>query len=147
MSPPKRPFARIAITLPPEVLALADRMARDLDRSRSWLIAEAVRRLAGGERSAPPTSVVGRSQAAGSQPAVVSEARPAAYAADQQVAEARARRLNADLALPPSERLRRAEEMLRLARLIRRWPRRVQIIGFETWEDWADWKRGRRVPT
>ncbi len=40
----KRPFARIAITLPPEDLAAADRLAALQDRSRSWIIAEAVRR-------------------------------------------------------------------------------------------------------
>ena len=41
---PKQPrYARIAITLPPETLAAADRLARETDRSRSWVIAEAVR--------------------------------------------------------------------------------------------------------
>jgi metal-responsive CopG/Arc/MetJ family transcriptional regulator len=40
------PYARIAITLPPETLAAADRLARAADRSRSWVIAEAVRRFA-----------------------------------------------------------------------------------------------------
>lgn len=37
-------FAKIAITLPPGDLAAADRLARALDRSRSWIVAEAVRR-------------------------------------------------------------------------------------------------------
>jgi predicted transcriptional regulator len=40
------PYARIAITLPAEALAAADRIARETDRSRSWVIAEAVRRFA-----------------------------------------------------------------------------------------------------
>jgi hypothetical protein len=40
------PYARISLTLPPEVLAEADRLAAGLDRSRSWVIAEAIRRLA-----------------------------------------------------------------------------------------------------
>lgn len=44
-------FARISLTLPPEVLAAADRLALVSDRSRSWVIAEAIRRLAG-ERGA-----------------------------------------------------------------------------------------------
>ncbi len=38
-------FARISLTLPPQVLAEADRLATELDRSRSWVIAEAIRRL------------------------------------------------------------------------------------------------------
>jgi hypothetical protein len=36
---------RIAITVPRELLAAADRQARALDRSRSWVIAEAIRRF------------------------------------------------------------------------------------------------------
>lgn len=42
---PKRPpYARIAITLPAADLAAADRLAREQDRARSWVIAEAIRR-------------------------------------------------------------------------------------------------------
>ncbi|MBA3498014.1 MAG: ribbon-helix-helix protein, CopG family, partial [Gemmatimonadales bacterium] len=37
----KRPYARISITLPREVLAAADSQAKALDRPRSWVIAEA----------------------------------------------------------------------------------------------------------
>src|ERR1051326_9348499 len=37
------PFTRISIPLPRDVLAAADRRARALDRSRSWLIVEAIR--------------------------------------------------------------------------------------------------------
>jgi predicted transcriptional regulator len=44
--PKPRRYARIAITLPPETLAAADRLAHAADRSRSWVIAEAVRRYA-----------------------------------------------------------------------------------------------------
>ena len=44
MSP--KPYARIAITLPQEDLAAADRIASEQDRSRSWVIAEAVRQYA-----------------------------------------------------------------------------------------------------
>ncbi len=39
-------YARISITLPEDTLEAADRMAVSLSRSRSWVIAEAVRRLA-----------------------------------------------------------------------------------------------------
>lgn len=46
-------FARISLTLPPEVLAEADRLAAELDRSRSWVITEAIRRLAGEEGATP----------------------------------------------------------------------------------------------
>ncbi|WP_411279685.1 ribbon-helix-helix protein, CopG family [Gemmatimonas sp.] len=36
-------YARIAITLPPADLAAADRLAAAQDRSRSWIVAEALR--------------------------------------------------------------------------------------------------------
>jgi metal-responsive CopG/Arc/MetJ family transcriptional regulator len=38
-------YAKIAVSLPPSDLADADRLAERLDRSRSWVIAEAVRRF------------------------------------------------------------------------------------------------------
>ena len=41
--PRKAPFAKIAITLPQQDLAAADRLASEHDRSRSWIIAEALR--------------------------------------------------------------------------------------------------------
>jgi hypothetical protein len=41
--PRSQPYARIAITLPQEDLAAADALAVTTDRSRSWIIAEALR--------------------------------------------------------------------------------------------------------
>ncbi len=43
---PTAPYARIAITLPADNLAAADRLAKQQDRSRSWIVVEAVRRYA-----------------------------------------------------------------------------------------------------
>ncbi len=39
------PLARISMTIPPDVLKRADRIAKREGRSRSWVLAEAVRRL------------------------------------------------------------------------------------------------------
>jgi hypothetical protein len=119
--PRKRPYARISITLPREVLAAADTQAKALDRPRSWVIAEAIRRY----RSSPPDQTV---------------APPGA----SEVAAARRQHLLADLQRAPEERLRRAAALLRLA------PgsgtgRRAQIIGFDSFEDFAAWKKARRV--
>ena len=119
--PRKRAYARISITLPREVLAAADSQAKALDRSRSWVIAEAIRSY----RSAPPGQA---------------EAPPGAA----EVAAARREHLLADLERTPEERLRRAAALLRLA------PgsatgRRAQIIGFDSYEDFAAWKKARRV--
>ncbi len=123
-------LTRISITLPREVLAAADREAKRLDRSRSWVVAEAVRRYV-------------KEQGAGSREQV-SEAAPPAYAA-AEVAEARRRHLLADLKLSPAERLRRAEELGRLARRAQRRGRRHQIIGFDSYEDFYEWKKARLV--
>src|SRR5439155_559777 len=79
-------FTRISITLPRDVLAAADRRARALDRSRSWLIVEALRAYL-----ATPV----RSQ--------VREPDAPVYAV-REVADARRQHLAADLQRSPAER-------------------------------------------
>lgn len=120
-------LARISITLPRDVVAAADRRAAELDRSRSWVVVEALRAYL--------------SRPAGHN---VSETAPLPYEV-RQVADARRRHLESDLSLPPAERLRRAEELGRLARRGRRGgtSRRYQIIGFDSYEDFHEWKKGR----
>ncbi|HRN52925.1 MAG TPA: ribbon-helix-helix domain-containing protein, partial [Gemmatimonadaceae bacterium] len=39
------PLARISMTIPPDALRRADRLAKRAGRSRSWVLTEAVRRL------------------------------------------------------------------------------------------------------
>lgn len=117
---------RISITLPKDVLEAADRRAQALDRSRSWLIVEAVRAYL----AAPAASRV-------------READAPAYAV-QEVAEARRRHLLTDLKRSPAERLRRAEDLARVARQARpQRGRRTQVIGFDSYEDFYAWKRAR----
>jgi ribbon-helix-helix CopG family protein len=124
------PLERISITLPRDVLQAADRRARQLDRSRSWVIVEALR--------AYTDSPSGRV-------ANVREAEAPVYAA-QDVAEARRRHLATDLARSPAERLRRAEELARVARQRRRGRGpRLQVIGFVTYEDFYEWKKANRA--
>ena len=118
-------FARIAITLPKDVLAAADRRAKELDRSRSRLIVDAIRAYL-----ASPSTREG--------------IRPA-YGADA-VGVARREQLERDLARSPAERLRVAEEGARLAKSRR--PRRgsvQQVIGFDSYEDFYEWKRANRA--
>ena len=111
-----RPFARIAITLPPEVLAAADRLAREMDRSRSWVVAEAVRRYAATSESEADT-----------------------------IAAARLQLLRSDMALSPAERLRRAEELTHLARMVHPRKPRTQIIAFDSADEFMEWKRSTRI--
>ena len=133
-------FVRISITLPRELLVAADRRARELDRPRSWILADALRGYLGG----------GGGEGAGSGKRV-SEPAPPGYAAEA-VKEARRRHLIADLALSPAERLRRAEELLRLAWRVHGRRRRPQVIGFDSYKDFYEWKKkalrgGERLPS
>jgi hypothetical protein len=63
--PNPKPYARIAITLPPETLRAADELAARMDRSRSWIIAEAIRQYAAREgtwKEVDPGFVIGASR-------------------------------------------------------------------------------------
>jgi len=120
------PFARIAITLPKDVLSATDRRARELDRSRSRVIVDALRAYL-----ATPS-------------AVREETRPA-YGPDP-FGIARRQQLERDLATSPAERLRHSEEAARLAR--NRRPKRggrQQVIGFDSYEDFYEWKKANRA--
>src|SRR5205809_455443 len=92
-------FTRISITLPRDVLAAADRRARALDRSRSWLIVEALRAYLATPARSPS--------------AAVREPDAPVYVV-REVADARRQHLAADLKRSPAERLRRAEALARV---------------------------------
>lgn len=87
--PRTRPYARIAITLPPADLRAADRLAKQLDRSRSWVFAEALRRFVEDEAAAREGTRLDRSRRA---------------------------QLARDLRLTPADRVRFAEAGAELAR-------------------------------
>jgi hypothetical protein len=112
---------RISVTVPRDVLSAADRRARALDRSRSWLVVEALRhylRAPGG---------------------VVREAAPPPYAAG--LGPSRLTQLEADLALSPEERVREAERTAREAELARPGGRSARrVLQFDRYEDYLDWK-------
>jgi len=121
------PFARIAITLPKEVLAATDRRAKELDRSRSRVIVDALRAYL-------------------ATPAVVREPTQPAYGSDAY-GVARREQLERDLAKSPAERLHAAEQAAALAQRVRQSAgsgRRHQIIGFDSYEDFYEWKRANR---
>ncbi|MDP3773654.1 MAG: hypothetical protein Q8Q85_05240 [Gemmatimonadales bacterium] len=132
-------LARVTVTVPARLLKEADRRASALQRSRSWVVAEALRGfLAGAVRDD-----AGRGARA---PALVREDAPAPYAAPAaDVERARLRHLEAELALTPAARLERAEELGRLARSRQRRGRRHQVIGFESWDDYDLWKTAQRI--
>ncbi|HEX4933590.1 MAG TPA: ribbon-helix-helix protein, CopG family [Gemmatimonadaceae bacterium] len=114
--PAKRPFARIAITLPQETLRAADELAARHDRSRSWIVAEAVRQYAASQRrereEGDPASRVGPS---------------------------RLEQLRRDLALSPEARVLESEELAAIGGDGPVSPPRT----FSSYDDFLAWRRGR----
>ena len=118
-------LTRISITLPRDVLAAADRRARALDRSRSWLIVEAVRAYVAGS------------------PSHVREADSTPYEVTSPgLGPLRLAQLKSDLRLTPERRVRASEESTRLGELVRgSRGRQDRLISFDRYEDYVDWKR------
>ena len=119
------PIVRISITIPAALVKQADAEAKRRKRSRSWLIAEAVRRSLGTVPASEPAR----------------EPAPPPYAAGfgaQRLAQ-----LRADLRLTPEARVKEAERTLRAARPAGApaYGRTTRMIGFERYEDYLDYKR------
>lgn len=135
--PKKTSYARIAITLPKPELAAADRLARAHDRSRSWIVAEAIRRFAAaGESHGNPQG--SSAKATGRAPDVVAELAPTG------LGSSRLDQLKRDLALTPEERVREAEETLRASPAEA--TRTHRVIAFDRYEDFLEWQRSRDRP-
>ena len=115
-------FKRISITLPKDVLEAA---ARALDRSRSWVIVEAIRACVAGA------------------PLQVREAAATSYAATSPgLGPLRLAQLESDLRLTPERRVRAAEETARLGERVRGSRGRPnRVLSFDRYEDYVDWKR------
>jgi hypothetical protein len=117
-------FTRISITLPRDVLTAADRRARALDRSRSWLIVEAIRAYLA------------------ESPSQVREPTPPYGVTSPGLGPLRLAQLESDLRLTPERRIRAAEESARLGELVRKsHGRRHQVLSFDRYEDYVAWKR------
>lgn len=119
-----RRYARIAITLPQRDLAAADRLAVANDRSRSWVIAEAIRRYAA--------------------PHEPTEDLPGGVVARPGLGPFRLDQLTRDLALSPEERVRAAEETASGSESSAR-PRSRYIVSFDRVHDYLSWKRQQDV--
>ncbi len=104
-------YAKIAITLPPEDLAAADRLARQHDRSRSWIVAEAVRRyVAEQERTSGET-----------------------------LDASRRAQLQRDLSLTAEQRLREAEDIAVVPQDQPGALEQPRV--FRTYDEFAEWRR------
>lgn len=113
------PLSRISITIPDELVAEADRKAAELDRSRSWVLVDALRRYL----SAP---------SAVREPGVD-------YAAGLD--SSRAAQLAADLRLTPEERVLAAERTLRVDAERGRPPLGDRVLTFDRYEDYLEWRK------
>ena len=130
-------YARIAITLPAKDLAAADRLALTHDRSRSWIVAEAIRRYAAADDE----------PSGGVSTAAVEGAAEEVATGDYRrrgLGPSRLAQLVRDLALTPEGRVRAAEDTLRLTEL-REKPKAHCVTAFDRYEDFLDWKRWRGV--
>lgn len=130
-------FARIAVTLPEKDLAAAGRLALRHDRSRSWIVAEAIRRYAVADDAAYRLTE-GALRATNAAAAVP-------LPTPQGLGDSRRAQLILDLALTPEARVRAAEETVRLTELQSK-SRTHQLAAFDRYEDFLDWKRSRDLP-
>lgn len=133
--PSRSPSARIAIALPGNDLASADRLARRHDRSRSWIVAEAIRRFVAADDAANASARVLQ------QPNAASAA--AAVPTQPRLGDSRRAQLISDLSLTPEARVRAAEETLRLSEL--QSTSGTHRIASDEYEDFLDWKRRRDI--
>lgn len=105
--PSDQPRARISFTIPPDILQRADRIAEQQGRSRSWVLTDAVRRLAD-----PPA------------------------APQSRLDDSRRALLADDLALTPTERVEAAERTAREAPVRRCASLFVTFDRFEDYFAW-----------
>ena len=131
-------FRRVTVTVPTAVLDAADRLAARLDRSRSWVVADALRRL-----TAQPESegTADRVSETASTLAAVREAAPPSYEVQSAFRAAEQARFDGDLAMTPEQRVHVAEEIARISPSHRPRPRFRRVLQFDTYADYLDWKR------
>lgn len=130
-------LTRITITLAPALLRAADRRARELGRSRSWVLAEALRLSLGGAWGGARTVRDAEGRGGG-----VRERAPAyESAALDKLGAYRREQLEADLALTPEQRVREAEETLRVAQVTGSPSLGHRLLFFDRYEDYLEWER------
>ena len=125
-------LARISITIPQQLVAEVDRLAPKLDRSRSWLVTEAVRQY------------LARWQDDGANQTAAREVTRDPYRGhgpgDYRIAQ-----LEADLRLTPEERVREAEATASLAGGGHGEWDWQGVLVFERYEDYMAWERSAHL--
>lgn len=118
-------MTRVTVTLPKELVKTADRRAREQERSRSWVIAEALRGYLG----------------AGARPAPAVREPPVHPYHPGSLDEFRLGQLQRDLALTPERRVLEGEASVRLAERFRPGPRSRYVRFFATYPEYLNWLR------
>jgi len=121
-------LARISVTVRSELVGAADRRAGELDRSRSWVVAEALRLYLEGVGSVPTTQARWE---------MFREAAREPYAVPG-LGDQRRAQLEADLALTAEQRVREAEHTAGLSE--RGW-QVDRVLMFDRYEDFLAWER------
>lgn len=117
---PDSPYARIAITLPPDTLRAADELAAQQDRSRSWIVAEAIRQYAATQRGSARADGAGHS-----------------------LGRSRFEQLRRDAALSPEARVLSAEETLSQIELAGDTGPHDGPRSFSSFDQFIAWQRER----
>ncbi|MEO7966020.1 MAG: ribbon-helix-helix protein, CopG family [Gemmatimonadaceae bacterium] len=107
---------RIAITLPPETLRAADELAAQLDRSRSWIIAEAIRQFAASYAALSTNDGLKR------------------------LGDSRHAQLRRDVALAPESRVLESEELAAVGNTL---GEPTVPLRFSTYDAFLAWRRQR----
>ena len=126
----RKRLERVTCTLPGDLVKAADAIAAREGRSRSWVVAEALRVFVAGCREAAD-SAAGRVSEAGAPSYEVREAFEAASRAQ----------LEEELRMTPEERVLIADDLAVEAARIRPQPQVRQVVAFESWEDFLAWKK------
>jgi hypothetical protein len=122
----------------------ADQRAENIDRSRSWVLTEALRQYlahSAASRSAREEATTAYAVAPDQRGGTDEPATDAAA----EIQAARVRRLRSELALPALERLRRAEELARLSAPHTESGVSLQVMGFDTYEAYYEWRKSRLI--
>jgi predicted transcriptional regulator len=129
---------RITITIPDELVREADERSRALERSRSWVIVDALRRYLAGEsadsRQDSEVTSVASSVAEGSQNR---------YSSQRAIGLGpyRLAQLEADLRLSVEQRVKESERAARVTELRTTPLRSERILTFDRYEDFLEWER------
>jgi len=147
------PLKRITITIPEPLLTAADERSRALERSRSWVVVDALRRYLAEETGEPGKlgRTVQSDRSRQSDPdcepdretPAVAEGTPVSYG-DRRAAGLgpyRLAQLESDLGLPLLERVRESELAARVTELRTTPTRSQRVLTFDRYEDFLDWER------